>query len=340
VLDAAWYDRENEDYVDGLTLVNRKQYTKTMVERTSRLKHISCEVMIILCHGSGVTDDETCPNLTFYDNSSDLPYEGYTDCAFNTMTVWAYDEPGHCTEGTFARVILKDIVDSTEMVLLMCCDAGQIVQNYLDTYTGPRDQDFFYFSGEMMSTGTHGHSIEILLSLIINLVDGPPDYSVSNFSTKWKPALVRIMQIVKLFDGDSESFWWFLTTVGLVSTFTDLKKQQQLPHSSQSRLFRVNGHKINWNFGSNTKESLLGEFQTLTLATWNPEGTTYLTPASPELGEITFTTEKEVDTFLKKYKLEKGKTGPHRAQVPMASVSALLGLLAQLHAVNLTLSPS
>ena len=327
VLGAAWHDSDTACYSHGLELVRRPQYRKTLVQQTSELKHIPCQVMLIMSHGARATQDRPCPFLSFYDEYDDVPFSKGKGAVANTLRVYARETgDGRHAEhaGQFQRVVLKDVVDEASMCLLMCCNAGEIVRAHLEQFRPqrlhgsskkPRNYEYFYFN--CVGTGVAGYSIEILVSWIINLVDGPPFCKVTDLPSKWRPALFRIMQIVKLFGEDNDRFFDFLATVGLVSMFDDVKKQQQLEHrhrtDTQTNVFRVCGHKLSWD-ARDARQALLLEFRTLTLATFYSSSgvTTYVTPQSKELKDVTLDSPADVDTYLKQYKLEQACFNNHR----------------------------
>ena len=222
--DAAHYDAARSEYGDGLTVVSRPGYGygKTLVARTAGLKHIPCEIMVILCHGEANSRLRPRPSLTFFDDVQDARKTE------NELCVWTRAAPAHIWEGAHASVLLHDIVDTTdELVMLMSCDAGDIVEDYLKAGNRLGRREFFYFSGHGIPV-LCGYCIEILIKWLINLVDGPPcpDFW-EQVRMRFRKALFRVMAIVKLFGDDSVAFWEYLTTVGLVAMTDDIKKQQR-----------------------------------------------------------------------------------------------------------------
>ena len=72
-LGAAWRDNDTERYYDGHELIPRQHFRKTLVEQTSELKNIHCDLMVILCHGSE-GNAVTIPHMSFFDDKDDIPF--------------------------------------------------------------------------------------------------------------------------------------------------------------------------------------------------------------------------------------------------------------------------
>ena len=234
-------------------------------------------------------------------------------------------------EEDYAPVLLHDVVDKTELVVLMCCHCNSIVSEYFEA-TRAEDtvqrQQFFYFNTDKC----HGDCIEILISWLIDLADTHP-YSV-NLADKWRSQVVRVMQIVRIFDDDSEGFWRYLTVIGLVSLVDDSQQQKQLESREEYRqVFRVHGRKMNWLLDADSKVHTLNQFKALTLATRkkNAAGATYLDSHSSALQKITLSILPGVDTFLKEYTLTKVRGGTKRGwQDTEATPVDMRALLARL----------
>lgn len=191
-LGAAWRESDTHVYHNGHELVPRELCRKTLVEQTSELKNIKCDIMVILCHGAEGTTGNT-PYMCFFDKRDDIPFST-NDCAENTLMVYACESKKGRHNGPFKEVIMCEVVDHTTLCLLMCCYAGDILGAHLSSGNNEKrrtyDHEYFYFNGGEIS----GSSIEILISWIINLVDGQQSYSSSIVSVLWRRAIVRIMQ--------------------------------------------------------------------------------------------------------------------------------------------------
>ena len=279
-------------YDNGLKVVARSghKYSKTLVDRTSRLKHIPCDVMIISCHGDGGSE-KSVPECVFCDSGDDVP--PFSDDHVRILS--------HKDDRFEYAPALHDVVDKARLVVLLCCRAGEIARAY---FTNTRDKQTelqlaFFDCDDCLST-----AIEILLSWVVDLVECPPyDNYASNFTQIWRAALVRVMQIVRTFGDDSAGrFWDYLTAIGLVSTYYEVKRQQQLPTESEYlRRYRVTGHKMSFLFDEGVKQKFLNQFKTLTMATrsTNEHGAEYMTTNSPALPPISLSASEGVDTFLK-----------------------------------------
>lgn len=303
-LGAAWRDSNTHRYQDGHELVLRELCRKTLVEKTSELKNITCDTMVILCHGAEGTAADI-PYMCFFDKRDDIPFSTNDSCAENALMVYACESEKGRHDGPFEEVIMREVVDHTTLCVLMCCYAGDIVGAHLlfvnDEKRRDYDHEYFYFNGGEIS----GSSIEILISWIINLVDGEQSYSSTIVSVLWRRAIVRIMETVKLFGDDNQGFFDFLCALGLASNIDDDTKKMQLPwthvNPEETDCFRVGGHKLLW-VKSEAIEKLLPQFKTLTLVTVHAEQLPIgvLTPASSD--DIVLSSETGIDTFLKEFK--------------------------------------
>ncbi len=152
------------------------------MEQTSELKNIECDTMVILCHGGAGKPDKV-PCMYFFDKEEDIPFSK-DSCAQNALMVYSCKSATGLHDGPFEEVIMREVVDDTTLCVVMCCSAGEIVETHLASLnegkTRPDDHFYFYFSDRcdcVENEGISGYSIEILISWIINLVDGPLTYS-------------------------------------------------------------------------------------------------------------------------------------------------------------------
>lgn len=311
-LGAAWRHSDTRLYHDGHELVPRERCRKTLVEQTSELKDIECDTMVILCHG-GASKTDRVPSMYFYDKKEDIPFS--TDLyAQNALKVYSRNSVNGKHDGQFEEVTMREVVDNTTLCVVMCCSAGEVVAAHLASSNEgkrrPDDHEYFYFDDRcdsIRNVGITGYSIEILISWIINLVDGPCRYYATGVSLLWRKAIVRIMQTIKFFGDDKQGFFDFLCAVGLVVDVDEAAKKMQVEwkgaDGSPSTCFRVSGHKMNWS-KSNAMNDLLLEFQTLTLETVYGEvkDNDVLTPALSD--DIQLSEVPGIDTFLKNFKLE------------------------------------
>jgi hypothetical protein len=317
-LGAAWRESDTHVYHNGHELVPRKACRKTLVEQTSELKNIQCDTMVILCHG-GEGKAEEVPCMYFFDNEEDIPFSK-DFCAQNALMVYSCESAKGPHDGPFEEVIMREVVDDTTLCVVMCCSAGDIVEAHLASLNKgkprPDDHFYFYFSDRcdcVENKGISGYSIEILISWIINLVDGPLTYSAGTVSLLWLRAIERIMETVKFFGDDKQGFFDFLCAVGLVVDVDEAAKKMQLELERADGLpsdyFRVGGHKMIW-VKSPAIKSLLLQFQTLTLVTVHGmtnkvKRNDVMTPAFSD--DIQLSEVQGIDTFLKEFKdREKG----------------------------------
>lgn len=345
-LGAAWHDNDMNRYYDGHELVPRENCRKTLVQQTSELKNIKCDLMVMLCHGNA-GDHVTSPSMSFFDDRHDIPFSKKS-CAENALMLYAYKSKKGRQDGPFAEVSMSEVVDDTSLCLVMCCSACEIVQAHLASKNidkrRPDSHEFFFFSDRhdgVQNKGISGYSIEILISWIINLVEAPQMYD-SGVSVLWRRAIVRIMQTVKVFDDDKQGFFDFLCAVGLVEDLDEAAKKMQLPwrhaNGKETDRFRVGGHKLSWSKPEAIK-ALLHEFQTLTLVTVHGKApgakikaNSILTPAFSD--DILLSSQTGIDTFLKEYKANKRHSESAEKNDSEMSMQTLRGCLKALQAMD------
>lgn len=341
VTNVAHFDPIRVYYLDDIEVVCQENYKKTLVHATASLKHIECDVMFIMCHGGGGPS----PLLAFYDDQKDHWTNENDPDEVNMLTLWARHkdtEPtkAYAKEG-YAKVSMSEVVDKTKMVVLMSCCAGDIVKAYFEEKPAT-SQQFFYFS----SVGDDGHfelsssTIEIVLSLLLNVVDCIDCIDVASVASvkEWRDSILQVMKIVKLFGVDHEAFWDYLVVAGVTLPLDVSKKRQQIltVEKDDERWFRIAGHRLDHFLYPATKKTILSECRTLTLATWDAssQSLTYLTVDSPELGVIEFCDDPSIDTFLKEYATK--ETRPFKRQrvgARLHTQDSLAKLLVQLKLV-------
>ena len=72
-LGASCRDSDTERYYNGHKLIPCEHFRKTLVEQTSELKNIKCDLMVMLCHDTP-GDAVTIPYMSFFDDKDDIPF--------------------------------------------------------------------------------------------------------------------------------------------------------------------------------------------------------------------------------------------------------------------------
>jgi hypothetical protein len=215
-----------------LTLVDSDLYQKECVQTTDDIpRNLVSEVMFLQCHG--VARDE----------KKHRPYAGLQfKCPRNKVAeslekqvVWTWTPIN-----IFPKVNLRDIVGKTRLAIVLACHGDQVIEDYLKTVGDKPFPDMLIFN----LTTIYNPTIEILTSLLVNIMDSElvtrvPQILPNGAMCKCnyedgavyevvRAAIIRIFQIVKVFDGEARGFWGFLQSVQCISDTRIQKQRQQL----------------------------------------------------------------------------------------------------------------
>ena len=150
------------------------------------------------------------------------------------MTGAVFTWPSH---SEVHKVSLHQIVRRCKLAIVLACSGDQVIEDYLKATRFEHEQfpDMLVCNAPEMSSAT----TEILSALLLNIVDSDlamqprvagvaQPREAGEVYRAVRAAIVRIFQIVKLFDADHDGFWRFLKQVGCINDLTLLKQQQQL----------------------------------------------------------------------------------------------------------------
>lgn len=334
----------------------------THVSGTRELRGLQSNLLIILGHGH--LDTKHIPaSILFYD---DCQYDG-----LNYDEVILYADSAKMAHSNSTP--MKLVAGHSDLLMLFCCYSKQIVDKYLTDMTrdvhkphvsvnaqgdpihSPKKQKTHHTPETRQTLETQDVlyfeidtplllCIDVLLLLMISLADGR--YEIPNTSPDKcvTPIILRIMQMVRLFDDDAEGFWTFLQEVGCVVLLENVKKmQQQATDWPKNKYFRVGGHKFTMVFDDELKQELLAGLRALTLVTWtaaagvdetltrsvrgnNPPDIEFDAPAKDG-------SNQHVDKFLRDYHRKK-HSKPYCVVSAAAPPEPLLALLAQLRTLD------
>jgi hypothetical protein len=332
VYNVAHYEPFHEYYDDDIEVIRQPNYEKTFVHATTNLTHIECDVMFVFCHGLGGRS----PKLTFYDNIKDHWTDEHDPDEKNMLTLWAkhndIDRTKEYQREDCAEVSMSEVMGKTKIVVLMCCDTGEIVRAYFEEKPA-MSQQFFYFSSDTdyHKLGIYAYNCEIVMTMLLDGVDCVPGVALVK---DWTRSMTRILQIVKLFETDQEAFWDYLVVAGIILPLDVCKRRHQLLHDPNAKhWFRIGGHRLEHRFDHDTKQDILSACRTLTLATWDisTRTVTYLTVDSPELEVIEFCDNGNIDVFLKNYATKKNRPfKKQRLSTQLNTQDSLVQLLVKL----------
>ena len=148
-----------------------KRYVKRMVPRTTCLKNITYDVMILCCHGIPKFIDKDRvhhPHSLCFNESNSVDRDGDRHpFAPRSSQIWSctsYKDNEHTYTKRVGGVTLSEVVCGSSLVLLLCCCGDPIMQEYR-AEMGQKDRpDFVYFA---MDHTVHDISINIFLALLI-----------------------------------------------------------------------------------------------------------------------------------------------------------------------------
>lgn len=363
VKDIASFNTTTNDYSDSATIVDTPLYKKTYVSRTEDMLGIKSNLMIIIAHGKGYQPNYP-PCIQFFDQCQ------HGGLHYDDLILYADSQKMLHKSSTPMKLVTSDC----DLLILFCCYSNQIVPLYLadlsrdvhkprlpvddkgnpihspkrqkthhtaETRQTRQTQDvvFLDYNEQLVLCG------DIVMLLMISMADSDHNMHGLSPAQRVKPIILRIMQMVRLFDDDADSFWSFLEAVGCVVLLENVKEmQQQSNYWQKNKYFRVGGHKLTIMMHDTLKKDLLAGLRSLTLVTWtssagvddkltssvkgkNPPDIQFNAPAKDG-------SDKHVDEFLRNYQKEKKYRQSLCTVSAAAPAEPLLALLAQLRALD------
>jgi len=363
VKDIASFDNTTKDYSDGATIVDTPLYKKTYVSKTEDLLGIKSNLMIIIAHGHGCKPNYP-PCIQFFDQCQ------HGGLHHDELILYAGSKNMAHKNSTPMKLVTSDC----DLLMLFCCYSNQIVPLYLADLTrdihkprlpvddegnpiqSPKKQKTYHTRETRQTRQTQDVVFmdyneqlilcgDIVMLLMISMTDCDDDTYGSSPAQRFKPIILRIMQIVRLFDDNSEDFWRFLEAVGCVALLENVKEMQQQSNYLQKNIYyRVGGHKLTMMINDTLKKDLLAGLRSLTLQTWTSDAgvdhtlTMSVTGNNPP--DIQFHklatdgSDMHVDAFLREYHRLKKRPKPPCTVSAAAPAEPLLALLAQLRALD------
>lgn len=288
-----------------LVLVNTEKHLKECVASTAQFQDQKADVVIALCHGFGMTDHVPSAGLCFRCESRGLGTQ--------ETSVYAkpFDEIPNC-------VTLHSVIKYCKLAILLCCSGKDVLTSYFQHISESRSgtyPEILFCDTEFIYSST----IEIYMVLLINILDSElTDVEFTHHDTR--KAIVRIMQIVKLFGDDHIGFWLYLQQVGCITSTQDEKDRQQLAYPHRQILdhsIGVYGCVCNFPIGTFPR-TLFEEFKAIKLIKFTFTGQTlngeYTTCSNvPDIQLTNDQNQSRVDKFLRQYQQLKRPTQTHKA---------------------------
>ena len=187
-----------------LTLVDSELHRKECVQTTRDMMNQFTQVMFLQCHGIARKDPYHKSALHFACPKNEV------DAAINSnQVVFAWP-----TLHQMSAVSLHHIVGKCNLAIVLACNGDDVIEDYLKAASRlPSFPDMLVCNAPEMSSATG----EIFTLLLLNIVDSDLAKHPHNPHEVYravKAAILRIFQIVKLFDTDHSGFWGFLKQVG------------------------------------------------------------------------------------------------------------------------------
>lgn len=234
-----------------------KRYVKKMIPRTVYLRDITCDVMILFCHGISNFVDAGVqrPHSICFVEGDGVSKEGVRhQAAPHNSQVWSCssytDDNGTTYRKREHSITLTEVVRGSRLVLLLCCCGVGVMREYRQERGGEARPDFVYFAMDDI----HDISINIFLALLIDALEGAT-VRVGAWDEFIRRCVCQVLEWVKWCDGDAEIMWG-----GLI--------EQRCVEMGRTT-FRIKGSINNFNVETDDKQTVLRELQSLTLLLWD-----------------------------------------------------------------------
>lgn len=254
-----------------------KQYVKEMIPSTAHLRNISSEVMFIFCHGAlrNAEHSPPLPGFVGFLEPHSVSVDGRVRVGntpesariWSCLSYTAWDDALQ-REVTYQRrpygTTLSEVVFKSDLVILLSCNTGPIMEEYSSERDGRKKPDFVVF---LRSVPAHDISFNTFLALVITALESRVDFGKGRYWDDVVRAVVcQIMLWVKEHGVDEHTFWTWLCTTGII-----------LPgHSpADENAFRIKGciftYGLTFDEGlqKHDKLILLEELKSLTLMIWH-----------------------------------------------------------------------
>lgn len=273
----------------------------------------SAQVIITLNHGWVWHPDPKNPESSTALAGLCFRCEGRGQVSGPATIVYAKEYPGKP-----ASVTLHKIIEGCKLAILLCCNGPEVLEHYLQHVEALQPGRLSLEFPEILishSETINTYSCEIYMVLLINIVESILDDADSLYK-HMRHAIIRIMQILKLFGNDYVGFWLFLEHTGCVTDTADEKSRQELaypPAHGNTFSFRVYGRVTPYGYRG-FPERLLEDFKNIRLVCPVPSQDTAhgdgkelraLHITYENVPDITFqeNDNRKIDNFLQKYKL-------------------------------------
>jgi hypothetical protein len=238
-----------------------KSYVKKMIPKTKYLRGITCDVMMLLCHGmSKYTDSKgnhRPHSMCFYEPCSvgtDGEHRGYTPRDSQVWSCSGYTDGEKTYKKVEDGITLSEVVCGSRLVLLTCCIGGPIMREYRKEMGEKERPDFVYFA---MDENVHDISINIFLALLIDALERAKERG-GTWTEFIRRCVCQVLVWVKGCGDSEDRLWDFLELMDYV----DMRGEN-------GKMFRIKGCIHNFSVEADDKQTVLRELQSLTLLLWD-----------------------------------------------------------------------
>ena len=256
------YTREAEYEKDDPVKLKRveKRYVKKMIPRTIYLRGITCDVMMLWCHGmkryTDAKGNHRPHSMCFYEPEgvdTDGEHRGYTPRDSQVWSCSSYTDAEQTYKKVENGITLSEVVCGSRLVLLLCCIGGPIMQEYRKEMGEKERPDFVYFA---MDENVHDISINIFLALLIDALERAKVRG-GDWDEFIRRCVCQVLVWVQRF-GDSKKMWDFFGLMRYVEM-----------RGANGNMFRIKGCIHNFKAEADDKQTVLRELQSLTLLLWD-----------------------------------------------------------------------
>jgi hypothetical protein len=218
---------QQQDKAQSIVLVNAPRYRKICVPSTEQFQRQAADVLFVQCHGFG--DEENLAGLDFRCGGREKTTHIFT-------AVWAKPRRVHSAAGKSDSPSLHSVISGCRLVVMLSCCGPNILEEFLEDVCEQASKmeqppEFPPFPDLLISyqEEINEWSVEIYMALFMNIFESYRGKDLDLIYNDTRDTIIRIMQIVKLFDDNHVAFWLFLEHIGIITYITDEKIRQELP---------------------------------------------------------------------------------------------------------------
>ena len=243
------------------------RYVKQMLPRTSYLKDVDCDVMIIHAHGGvrrvNVEKNTKRPYyLTFHEQNHVYAESGERKTTSSMSAVIyscsLYNDGVNEYTAPDGAATLSGVVGDSRLVLLLSCCGRNIIEEYSSEMRDRNKPDLVAF---LMDDHVHDVSINIFFTLLIAALESRT-MNPSPWDEFFKRSVCHVLYWIKKHGVSGDTFWNFL------------KRERYISLRGRGS-YRIKGFINNFKLHAGDEDRLLLELQSLTLLQWRrPAGDT------------------------------------------------------------------